>query len=570
MVLLTGNFFQIQSKEFPLPLKAIPRVSGVLGELRQAHLHRGIDLRTFGQNGLPVYSIATGYVDSVHGSSLNSGFGQALTLRHEDGYKTTYGHLWQFENKKGLEAAFGLFGILARGESFSIKYPERWIKFERGEKIAYTGEKGVGVSHLHYEVQSPAGEYINPLPISQYQGFDKKAASILAIFAETVEAYLGQKKSQRCRLVSLGENLYRCEGISVSGKFGFKVVLKDQFHSINPISVPKIELRYSNKKIFEINLDKLSLQESLRSFKLYDLELSNIFRPFYAIRLYAKLEQSESLPFWLKEHINLGIIDTDSWQESEVHNFEIWVYDLVGNLSRIEIPVQKVQATGLKLDVPFNYRRGQKIYLKNPWIEIKSNVLEKPCIFAYRKKRPMPSERNFITGFKHQIQWDCQGQNPLLQVCLFSKFKKNRSLYEKGRFMDLAYSSNKQAYCTSIKKSTILFLGDDLFPPKWDLSLAYGPLSKLQFYFVLKDGESGVNPNQLEVQAFGKSLSISDIIRWGIYYDMDRKAFVFPTGFFPQPNVEVRGKLVPVSLRGYDRAGNPSKWLDVVLELNLP
>ena len=66
------------SYSYPLPIPYM--VSGSLGEYRGQHLHLGIDLRTYGINGIPVRPIADGYIEKLLGS--NRGFGKAVYIRH--------------------------------------------------------------------------------------------------------------------------------------------------------------------------------------------------------------------------------------------------------------------------------------------------------------------------------------------------------------------------------------------------------------------------------------------------------------------------------------------------------
>ena len=76
------------------PLKIPLLMSANFGELRPNHFHSGIDLKTQGRIGLPVYAMDDGYVSRVVVSPW--GFGRAVYINHSSGLTTVYGHLDRF------------------------------------------------------------------------------------------------------------------------------------------------------------------------------------------------------------------------------------------------------------------------------------------------------------------------------------------------------------------------------------------------------------------------------------------------------------------------------------------
>lgn len=78
----------------PLDIPLI--VSGSFGELRPNHFHSGIDFKTNGKTGLPVHSIAPGYVSKIF-VSLGSGY--MLHITHPSGYTSIYRHMIGFSPK---------------------------------------------------------------------------------------------------------------------------------------------------------------------------------------------------------------------------------------------------------------------------------------------------------------------------------------------------------------------------------------------------------------------------------------------------------------------------------------
>lgn len=97
--------------------------------------HKGVDVA--GPIGTPIVAVADGVVSEAGPAS---GFGQWVKLRHEDGTETVYGHVNRY--------------FVSEGDTVKA-----------GEEIAEIGNKGQSTGpHLHFEVHTPGGSKINPLP----------------------------------------------------------------------------------------------------------------------------------------------------------------------------------------------------------------------------------------------------------------------------------------------------------------------------------------------------------------------------------------------------------------------
>lgn len=132
------------------PLKIPLLMSANFGELRPNHFHSGIDLKTQGHTGLPVYAMDSGYVSRIVVSPW--GFGRAVYINHPSGLTTVYGHLERF-------APF-IDEIVRRQqyeqEEFSIdsEFADGEIPVAQGDIIGYSGNAGSsGGPHLHLDVR---------------------------------------------------------------------------------------------------------------------------------------------------------------------------------------------------------------------------------------------------------------------------------------------------------------------------------------------------------------------------------------------------------------------------------
>ncbi len=97
--------------------------------------HQGLDIST--EKGQPVYATADGTVESA---SYTGDYGNLITVQHDFGLSTRYGHLSAFKVKPGAPV-------------------------KRGDIIGYVGSTGRSTgAHLHYEILVN-GKLINPLQL---------------------------------------------------------------------------------------------------------------------------------------------------------------------------------------------------------------------------------------------------------------------------------------------------------------------------------------------------------------------------------------------------------------------
>lgn len=127
------------------PRKAWTRPSG--GALtsyygmRWGRMHRGIDLGA--SYGSPIYAAGAGVVSFA---GPQGGYGRLVTIRHDGGWTTAYGHMSRIVVRSGQ-------------------------KVSAGQIIAYVGSAGHSTGpHLHFEVRTAGGAFINPLPFLRSRG----------------------------------------------------------------------------------------------------------------------------------------------------------------------------------------------------------------------------------------------------------------------------------------------------------------------------------------------------------------------------------------------------------------
>ncbi len=161
-------FFVLQNIEaqsypknyFRSPLDIPLVLAGTFGELRNNHFHSGIDIKTQGKTGLKVRAAADGYVVRIKVSPW--GYGNALYIRHPNGYTTVYGHLEHFIRPLDSLAR----AVEYKHKRFAVDfYPEAGkYRVKKGQVIAYSGNSGSsGGPHLHFEIRDGGAHPVNPL-----------------------------------------------------------------------------------------------------------------------------------------------------------------------------------------------------------------------------------------------------------------------------------------------------------------------------------------------------------------------------------------------------------------------
>jgi murein DD-endopeptidase MepM/ murein hydrolase activator NlpD len=143
------------------PLAIPMSLAANFGELRANHYHMGLDIRTQHRENLPVYAAADGYVARVQVGPF--GFGQAIYIRHPNGYTTVYGHLNRFF--PALAAYVGQHQYRQQSWRVDLAIPPTLFPVRQGQQIAWSGNTGGSQGpHLHFEIRL-TGEDVNLNPL---------------------------------------------------------------------------------------------------------------------------------------------------------------------------------------------------------------------------------------------------------------------------------------------------------------------------------------------------------------------------------------------------------------------
>ena len=207
-------------------------LAGTVGEIRGSHFHTGIDVKTGGRTGLPIYAVADGYISRIKVSS--SGYGYALYMKHPNGTFSVYAHLEAFDSK----IANWVLKEQYRKESFEVDlFPEaNQFAFKRGNIIGYSGNTGSSSGpHLHFEIRDAYHQPIDVLKLGFSEVRDnvppvvKKVAFITLDENARVNGFFGRYEFDLAKINSWFQTT---EPIHLEGNVGVEIYSYDPMDGI--------------------------------------------------------------------------------------------------------------------------------------------------------------------------------------------------------------------------------------------------------------------------------------------------------------------------------------------------
>ncbi len=247
---------------FSSPLKQTLVLSGTFAELRTNHFHSGIDIKTNGKQGLPVYTAAAGYVSRIKVSRY--GYGKALYINHSNGYTSVYAHLQKFSPE--IEAY--VKAKQYQNESFEIQlFPARGdLKIEANTVVAFSGNTGGSSGpHLHFEIRDKQERPINPMLFGiEVKDTTKPVIYDLFAYPLSEESHIeGQRKRKKIRVIKQSDGNYKTETIKAHGSIGFGIISNDrQDAAPNKNGVALIRSYFNGEKSLEVDFKRFSFDET--------------------------------------------------------------------------------------------------------------------------------------------------------------------------------------------------------------------------------------------------------------------------------------------------------------------
>jgi hypothetical protein len=323
-------------------------LSGTMGEMRGAHFHAGIDIKTGGVEGLNIYAAADGYVSRI--KVAGGGYGNALYIAHPQlGTTTVYGHLQKYNE----EIADYVLNEQYRRKSFNVDlYPERDLfPVKKGDVVALSGNSGSSAGpHLHFEIRDDLQRPLNVLDFGFSEIEDDISPTVQRIALKTLNK--NSRINHQFGLFEftpsrVGNEYSVSKPIEVYGEIGVLVMGYDRLNNAsNRNGVPNLNLNVDSTDMIDITIDRIPFNKSRNILTYRDYELkatqNKSFRKLY-------IDDGNELNVF-KTNGNKGIL---SVRDTLLHPVKITLRDAYGNESVITMKLQgKLPETTVLEDKP--------------------------------------------------------------------------------------------------------------------------------------------------------------------------------------------------------------------------
>jgi len=306
-------------KEFRLPMKIAPHLSGNFGELRSNHFHSGIDFKTQKRIGIPVYSIGDGWVSRIRISAW--GFGYAIYIDHPNGFTSVYAHLDKYASP--IEKVAVQMQYERKSFELDTLLPVNKIKVTSGQLIAYSGNSGTSSApHLHFEIRdTKTEETIDPLKWFQNEIKDNIKPTINEVVIYQFKGHdLNILNSAKTR-----QTISNFNQICKPGLVGIGIKAFDHMnYNTNLYGVKRVRLFMNNHEIYNHNIDRFAFSDtrylnSMIDYQEWNRNKSLIIKCF--------IEPGNKLSFYGRSKEN-GYLNIEA---GKTYKFKLELSDLAGN-----------------------------------------------------------------------------------------------------------------------------------------------------------------------------------------------------------------------------------------------
>jgi hypothetical protein len=255
------------AQEYLWPTDASPYMTSAFGESRPRRFHAAMDVKTWNQTGYRVFAVRSGYLERMAISPF--GYGRVLYLRLDTGEVTVYAHLERFNER--LQTIAEQEQERAGRYRIDKYFSPGAVPIKKGEVIGYTGQTGIGVPHLHFELRDARNRPLNPF----LRGF-KVADTIppvitaLAITPLVPGAMVNDDFAPVVLRPFRQIGKWRIPGtIHISGKAGVAIDAYDQANGVeNRFGVYRLQLFVDDSLQFQTQYDRFDYSQN----KLIELD----------------------------------------------------------------------------------------------------------------------------------------------------------------------------------------------------------------------------------------------------------------------------------------------------------
>ncbi len=370
------------------PLKTDFGLSGSFGEIRTNSFHAGIDFRTGGRIGLPVYASDNGFVSRIKVSSV--GYGNAVYIQHENGLTTVYAHLHKFSNK--IERLVKEQQYKERSFEVDFHLSPSQIEIKKGEQIGLSGNSGSsGGPHLHYEVretktQAPLNPSFSNLSITDKRNPVVKGVWLYGLHNTPSPNTINSRKEVN---VQQSNNSYIClDTIYAESDFGLSIEAYDYVNNQSlRCGVYAIKMFVNDSLHYYFSIDKFRFSQTRYANSHIDYALRQETGK-RAHKLF--VEPNNQLDFYKALRSNGAII----MQPDSIYNILVEIFDSYDNKSTLAIvakglnqsanPPQKIIPAEQNNGILWPYFQQNELSINHFSIEMPPHALYSSIYFTYQ------------------------------------------------------------------------------------------------------------------------------------------------------------------------------------------
>ena len=259
-----------------------------------------------------------------------------LTVRHADGFYTMYAHLQRFRDP--IEAYAKKLQKENKRYTLEVDLDTGMFPVQKGDLIAYSGETGIGSSHLHFEVRDSAMNPINPLLLPQIlsAGEDEVAPDFdMVAFTPLTKSSKAQGRAKAwlvdARREREGEYVL-ADPIRISGLVGVSVRVTDRSDVLKyRMGAFRFETYLDGELVFSAAKKYIPDDVTNQVSAYYDKNLIRARKGRFE-KLY--VENGNRLPFYDRSPEGTGLIDASALEPGD-HQLRIVAWDFYGNTSSL-------------------------------------------------------------------------------------------------------------------------------------------------------------------------------------------------------------------------------------------
>lgn len=334
------------AQDYLWPTDASRFMTSSFGESRPRRFHMALDIKTWNRTGYKVFATRNGYIERLSVSPF--GYGRALYLRLDTGETVVYAHLERFNAslQEIVEREQDRQGAYRLEKHFNVNE----VPVTQGEVLGFTGQSGIGVPHLHFEIRDAHGRPINPL----HKGFglvDQVAPSTKEIAVSPLQTGAmidGDFVVRTYSPVLVNGRLQIPQPIRVSGKIGFAVEAFDRTTGVNNrFAVYRYQLYIDGSLQFQSQFDRFSYDENRLIELVQDYPLQRrergVFHKLYreaenTLGIYSALNSAHGAIAVARDsgRAQAGSVDAGRGLSWGLHEFTIVAEDFDGNRTTVE------------------------------------------------------------------------------------------------------------------------------------------------------------------------------------------------------------------------------------------